>query len=254
MDKPKRRNTETDPWSGLKMYTAARIALGRTGTSVPLKESFAFKMAHAHARDAVYSSLNLEVLLQGLHAFNLPVHVLHSMASDRMEYLQRPDLGRMLNQASSEQLKEEGSSSTEIAFVLADGLSATAVNEHAIPLLQLLVPALRQAGFTLAPLTVAEQARVAIADEIGELLHAKLSIIMIGERPGLSSPDSLGVYFTYAPKPGLTDEARNCISNIRPEGLPYSLAAEKILYLIQEAMRKKLTGVKLKDGIGLLQG
>jgi ethanolamine ammonia-lyase small subunit len=132
-------------------------------------------------------------------------------------------------------------------------LSATAINEHALPLLQLLLPGLQQAGFTLAPLTLVEQARVAIADEIGGLLRASLSLILIGERPGLSSFNSLGAYFTFAPRPGLTDEARNCISNIRPEGLPYPTAVEKSLYLIREALRRKLTGVKLKDEMGFLQ-
>ena len=254
MQQPTLRNTNADPWDSLKAYTAARIALGRTGTSVPLQESLAFRLAHAHARDAVYSGLDLDKLLPELQRFHLSLHLLHSKAHDRTEYLQRPDLGRMLNQDSAERLKEERSTETDVAIILADGLSAMAINEHALPLLQLLLPALPKAGFTLAPITLVEQARVAIAHEIGTLLRAKLSVIFIGERPGLSSPDSLGAYFTYAPQPGLTDEARNCISNIRPGGLPYTFAAEKCLYLIREALRRQVTGVALKDEMKLLPG
>ncbi|QCR22325.1 ethanolamine ammonia-lyase subunit EutC [Pontibacter sp. SGAir0037] len=246
------RKTETDPWDSLNAFTAARIALGRTGTSVPLRASLAFKMAHAHARDAVYSSLDIGKLLPDLQRLHIPVQLLHSQATDRQEYLQRPDLGRRLDRPSYELLQGAGTAGTDVALVLADGLSATAVNAHAIPLLQLLLPEMQKADFSLAPVTVVEQARVAIADEIGALLHAKLSIILIGERPGLSSPDSLGAYFTFDPKPGLTDEARNCVSNIRPEGLPYAAAASKIFYLAQEALRRKLTGVALKDEKDLL--
>jgi ethanolamine ammonia-lyase small subunit len=139
-----------------------------------------------------------------------------------------------------------------VAIILADGLSAEAVNDHAIPLLQSLLPPLKQSGFSLAPVTVAEQARVALGDEIGQYLNAKLTILLIGERPGLSSPNSLGAYFTYAPKPGTTDEARNCLSNIRPEGLSYAFAADKSFYLVREAFRRKLTGVALKDEMDLL--
>ncbi|MCC9166550.1 ethanolamine ammonia-lyase subunit EutC [Pontibacter harenae] len=253
MDKLEVSKATADPWDSLKAFTAARIALGRAGTSVPLKASLAFKMAHAHARDAVFSSLNLDLLLEELEQFQLPVHLLHSLATDRQEYLQRPDLGRRLHSASAALLSEEGQTFADVAIVLADGLSATAVNTHAVPLLQILLPALQKAGFKVASLTVVEQARVAVADEIGELLGAKLSLVFIGERPGLSSPDSLGAYFTYAPKLGTTDEGRNCISNIRPEGLPYAFAAEKCLYLIKEALRRKLTGVALKDEMNLLE-
>jgi ethanolamine ammonia-lyase small subunit len=254
MQKPDLIPADADPWRSLKAYTAARIALGRTGTSVPLSEAMAFRLAHAHARDAVYSRLHLDLLLPGLQSFALPVHLLHSRAQDRPQYLQRPDLGRLLNGDSCQRLKQAAAGGADVAIVLADGLSATAINEHALPLLQLLVPALQQAGFTLAPLTLVEQARVAIADEIGALLRARLALILIGERPGLSSFNSLGAYFTFAPKPGLTDEARNCISNIRPEGLPYPAAVEKSLYLIGEALRRKLTGVALKDEMNFLPG
>ena len=245
-------NPAPDPWAGLKTHTAARIALGRTGTSVPLREALAFRLAHAHARDAVYSALNLDKLLPELTQFQLPVVQVASKAHDRPEYLQRPDLGRQLHPDAGAALRQPGTSAFDLAIILADGLSAAAVNEHAVPLLQRLLPRLRAAGLQVAPLVVAEQARVAIGDEIGELLRAQLSLILIGERPGLSSPRSLSAYFTYAPRPGLTDEARNCVSNIRPEGLNYDLSAERLSFLLQEALRRKLSGVNLKDDTQLL--
>lgn len=250
---PLPENPAPDPWLGLRRYTAARIALGRTGTSVPLRELLAFRLAHAHARDAVYSLLETERLLGELEEFKLPVYHVRSQAENRSQYLQRPDLGRTLHEDSSRALQDSAPASSDVALVLADGLSATALNQHALPLLRLLVPRLQQASFQLAPLTLAEQARVALSDEIGVALHAQLVLILIGERPGLSSPDSLGAYFTYGPRPGLTDDARNCVSNIRPEGLSYPAAAEKLFLLIQESLRRQLSGVKLKDETGLLE-
>jgi len=245
-------NPGPDPWATLKTHTAARIALGRTGTSVPLREALAFRLAHAHARDAVYSVLELEQLLPELMALQLPVNEVRSRAHDRQEYLQRPDLGRQLHEQSRQLLQELRAEGIDVAVVLADGLSAAAVNKHAVPLLQLLLPKLQTAGFRLAPLVVAEQARVAIGDEVGELLGAQLVVVLIGERPGLSSPQSLGAYFTYGPRVGLTDEARNCVSNIRPEGLSYDFAAERLFFLLQESLRRKLSGVQLKDSSQLL--
>ncbi|OUJ74009.1 ethanolamine ammonia-lyase subunit EutC [Hymenobacter crusticola] len=240
-----------DPWAGLRAFTGARIALGRTGTSVPLRESLAFRLAHAHARDAVYSVLAVEQLLGELGSLGVAVCEVKSQAQNRQEYLQRPDLGRKLHEASTALLAEQAAAH-DIAIILADGLSATAINEHAVPLLRLLLPRLQQAGFQLAPIILAEQARVALGDEVGELLKARLTLVLIGERPGLSSPNSLGAYFTYGPRPGLTDEARNCVSNIRPEGLAYPLAADKLFFLLQESLRKSLSGVGLKDESGLL--
>ena len=242
---------EPDPWAGLRAFTAARIALGRTGTSVPLREALAFRLAHAHARDAVYSTLASEQLVSDLADFGLPVVQVRSQAATRLEYLQRPDLGRQLAEEARPALSELAGD-YDVALVLADGLSATAANTHALPLLQLLVPKLRQAGLRLAPLVVAEQARVALADEVGHLLGARLVLMLIGERPGLSAPDSLGAYFTYAPRPGLTDEARNCVSNIRPAGLAYAAAADKLFVLLNEALLRQLSGVELKDETGLL--
>ena len=241
-----------DPWAGLRTFTAARIALGRTGTSVPLREALAFRLAHAHARDAVYSTLNTAQLLAELPALELPVCQVHSQASTRQDYLQRPDQGRQLTGGSRTSIMEHTDSVHDITIVLADGLSATAINTHALPLLQLLVPKLKQMGFRMGPLVLAEQARVALGDEIGQLTRARMVLVLIGERPGLSSPDSLGAYFTYAPRPGLTDEARNCVSNIRPEGLAYPAAAARLLHLLPEALRRQLSGVGLKDESALL--
>ncbi|SIO54719.1 ethanolamine ammonia-lyase subunit EutC [Chitinophaga niabensis] len=230
-----------DPWHGLKAFTAARIALGRTGTAIPMQEVLRFKLAHAHARDAVHSSLDIT-------AFPWEINLLHSNAADRAEYLQRPDKGRQLQESSRLSLTP---GHADIGIILVDGLSATAVNHHAVPVLAYLFPMLQAKKISCARIQLVQQGRVAIGDEIGELLGVKLVLVLIGERPGLTSPDSLGAYLTWQPRPGLTDEARNCISNIRPEGLPYQLAAEKMFYLINEALRLHLTGVMLKDNYSL---
>ncbi|QNF35283.1 ethanolamine ammonia-lyase subunit EutC [Adhaeribacter swui] len=242
-----------DSWAALRKFTAARIALGRTGISEPLAHSLQFKLAHAYARDAVFSEINIDELTRDINnQFDIPVYSLQSQAGNRQEYLQRPDLGRKLSLQSVENLKKNVGNAPDIAIILADGLSATAINQHALPVLQLLVPNLRQLNCSLAPITLVEQGRVAISDEIGYLFKTKLALILIGERPGLSSPDSLGAYFTYNPQPGLTDESRNCLSNIRPAGLTYQEAANKLTYLLQEALRLKLSGVLLKDTTNLL--
>ena len=237
-----------DPLSSLKEFTAARIAIGRTGTSIPIKETLQFKLAHAHARDAVYSVLDTEGLLNSLKIFNLPLLHLHSKAASRHKYLKRPDHGRQLDEESEEQLKEH-SSRYDISIIVADGLSAEAVNQNAFDLLKILVPKLQSAELEIAPLCLVEQGRVAVGDDIGFGLNAKLSIILIGERPGLSAADSMGAYLTYDPRPGLTDESRNCISNIRPQGLKAKPAADKIFYLVIEAFKRKLSGVGLKDDL-----
>ena len=245
---------ENDPWAKLREFTAARIALGRTGVSEPLHQSLQFKLAHAHARDAVFSQLNSNEVVQAIATkSNLPVIQVQSQVSNQPEYLQRPDLGRKLNEDSIINLKNVPITNPDIALILADGLSATAINQHAVPVLQRLVPALQKASFNLAPITLVTYGRVAISDEIGYLLKAKLTLILIGERPGLSSPDSMGAYFTFNPKPGLTDESRNCLSNIRPAGLSYQAAADSLFYLIKEALRLQLSGVQLKDNSNLLK-
>ncbi|MGY3211497.1 ethanolamine ammonia-lyase subunit EutC [Mucilaginibacter sp. HD30] len=237
----------------LRAFTPARIGLGRTGSGIPLKAFQEFKLAHAHARDAVYSELDVDGLKADLDQFDLPLITLHSAAAYREQYLQRPDLGRKLDEASAEEISNYHSP-CDVAIIITDGLSATAVNNNTIPLLRLLVPMLAAVKVTLAPITLVKQGRVAISDEIAYALGAKLSLILIGERPGLSAADSVGAYITFNPKPGLTDESRNCISNIRPQGLNSTAAAKKIFYIIQEAFKNKLTGVRLKDNEGLLQG
>jgi len=239
-----------DPWRSLKTFTAARIAIGRVGSSIPLQQMLDFKLAHAHARDAVYSKLDVDALYDRLGQFNLPVYRLHSRAIHREKYLTRPDYGRRLNDESVQQINEQPSAN--IALVVTDGLSATAINQYAVDLLQLLISKLKAANIGSVNLSLVEQGRVAIADEIGEAFSAELSVILIGERPGLTSPDSMSAYLTYTPRVGLTDESRNCISNIRPEGLNLSAAADKLFYLITEALRLKISGVGLKDNQKLL--
>jgi len=247
-------NVPADPWASLRAFTPARIALGRTGTAIPLQEVLQFRMAHAHARDAVHSLLDTDTLIAALQVFSLPVNLLQSQAADRYTYLQRPDKGRRLNESSINLLSSFGNDGSQkaVAIILADGLSATAVNRNAIPLLEVLLPMLQQSGIALTPLSIVQQGRVAIGDEVGSLLKATLTVVLIGERPGLSSPDSLGIYLTYRPQVGLTDEARNCISNVRPGGLSYQAAADKLYWLIQEAFRIQLSGVGLKDQAGSL--
>jgi ethanolamine ammonia-lyase small subunit len=243
-----------DPWSSLRSMTSARIALGRSGSSVPLRESLNFKLAHAHARDAVYSILNAGELMANLSAFNISIHKLHSRAFYRQEYLQRPDLGRRLNDVSAEHLKSlDIKSGSDVALIVADGLSATAINRHASHVLSKLITNLNTQEISIAPITIVEHGRVAISDEIGALLNAKVAVIFIGERPGLSAYDSMGAYLTFNPHIGLTDDSRNCVANIRPEGLDYELATAKILYLIKESLRLKMSGVMLKENTNHLR-
>ena len=239
-------------WHSLQQYTAARIALGRAGNSIPLKQSLELKLAHAHARDAIYSNLNTDKLIGELKIHGLTVIQVCSKAEYREQYLQRPDLGRQLCDTCIDDLISTAGK-YDISIVIADGLSAEALNLNAVPFLQILISLLKSANYTLAPLVLAEQARVALADHIAHHLGAKFSIILIGERPGLSAADSIGAYLTYNPKPGLTDESRNCVSNIRPQGLSFNIAAQKIFYLVQEAFRLKLSGVNLKDNAGVLK-
>jgi ethanolamine ammonia-lyase small subunit len=237
-----------DAWQSLRRHTAARIALGRAGGSLPTGAVLDFAMAHAAARDAVHAELDVMKLSRDVNDLLLPLH-LQSAARDRAAYLHRPDLGRRLD-PDSRRLLEGVHGAFDVSLVVGDGLSAIAVQHHVPPLLKLLVPKLKQAGFRLAPLAVARHARVAIQDEIGELLNAVASVILIGERPGLSSPDSLGAYLVFGPKSGNTDARRNCVSNIRPGGLRIEAAAETIFYLLSESIRRKLSGIKLKDERG----
>lgn len=239
-----------NPWQQLRQLTPARIALGRTGTSLPTAAQLDFQFAHAQARDAVHLPFDHSGLREELHKMGLETLLLHSAAADRYIYLQRPDLGRRLDQASASYLEHyarEKGRGYDLAIVIADGLSALAVRRHSPPFLQRLLDQVRAEGWTLAPITLVQQGRVAVADEVGASLGAKMTVILIGERPGLSSPDSLGLYFTYAPRVGLTDAYRNCISNVRPEGLSYGMAAFRLMYLMREAYRRQLSGVELKD-------
>lgn len=238
-----------NPWDELRAHTSARIALGRVGCSLPTTEVLKFGLAHAQARDAVHRPLDFDELQAQLQNAGFRSLKVRSNAEDRQSYLLRPDHGRQLHEACRQQLLQEAPA-PELVIVLADGLSAIAVQRHALPLLQAF-----QAHFDTdwanTPVVLAEQGRVAIGDGIAEALRARLVIVMIGERPGLTSPDSLGLYLTYAPRIGCPDSARNCISNVRPEGLPYALAAHKLDYLACQALRLQLSGVSLKDDSNL---
>ena len=240
--------TRPDPWSRLAALTPARIALGRAGSSLPTGAVLKFDVAHALARDAVHQPLDLAALAEDWRAAGGADAVqVRSRAGDRLTYLQRPDLGRRLDASSVARLAAQTglSGDFDLAIVLADGLSAPAVQRHAIPVVQALLPHLDD--LRIAPLVLAEQGRVALGDEIGALLRASLVLMLLGERPGLSAPDSLGAYLTFAPQLGRRDAQRNCVSNIRNDGLPSAAAAARLAWLIREALARRLTGVELKD-------
>ncbi|GEN28043.1 ethanolamine ammonia-lyase light chain [Halovibrio variabilis] len=253
-DKPSSPIVVENPWERLNAFTDARIGLGRAGVSLPTNKLLAFQLAHAQAQDAVHCPLEVETLAKALtEALDLskaPLR-LHSYAQDRAMYLQRPDYGRRLNDETREYLQQAAESQQryDLAVVVVDGLSALAVQQNSAPFLSALYQMLNSdaADWTLAPLTLVEQGRVAIGDEIGALLNADAVLVMIGERPGLSSPDSLGLYMTWAPEPGLKDDRRNCISNVRPAGLQVEEAARRFFLLLKEARQLKLSGVQLKD-------
>jgi ethanolamine ammonia-lyase small subunit len=235
----------------LRALTPARVALGRTGVSLETRDLLDFQRCHAQARDAVHARLESTALAAALSKLaGLEAVGLHSAASDRTTYLQRPDLGRRLDEPSRKALEQAArTGGCGVALIVADGLSALAVERHAAPLVAELLPRLQDSrveGRKLAPICVVEQGRVAIGDEIGAALGAEMAVVLIGERPGLSSPDSLGAYITWNPRPGRTDAERNCISNIRPEGLSYPRAAAELEYILNEARRLRLTGVALK--------
>ena len=232
------------PWAELRRFTSARVALGRVGNGLPTNAHLAFQAAHAAARDAVHAALDVAGLRAGLTAIGLDSIAVRSEAADRHSYLLRPDLGRRLLAADRSHLTPRQGA---FAFVVCDGLSATAVTQHAISVLGIAVPALRAQGITVAPVVVATQGRVALGDAIGEALGAEAVAVLIGERPGLSAADSLGIYLTWQPRPGRNDAERNCISNIRPEGFPPAAAADKLLWLIGEMRRLRVTGIDLKD-------
>ncbi len=242
-------------WTGLQRFTDARIALGRAGHSQPTSAHLAFQLAHAQARDAVHQPFDPSAIAPGLQVLGLDVLQLHSAASDRTTYLQRPDLGRRLGSESADTLdrwreQHADKAPPDLAFVVADGLSARAAHQQAVPLLTHLLQRLQNdpvQRWTLAPVVLVQQARVAIGDDIGERLGARTVVVLIGERPGLSSPDSLGIYFTWAPRVGRTDAERNCISNVRDAGLPPEQAAARLHALLARSRTLQLSGVALKD-------
>ena len=268
MSEPSHSLITPTPWDELRRFTEARIALGRAGVSQPTAAHLAFQLAHAQARDAVHlplDSLGVAASLQGLGFDTL---LLHSQATDRATYLQRPDLGRRLDAASLESLVQWSSpapaeagprpsqstntrpASFDLALVVVDGLSALAIHQNAAPLLAALQQRLQADSthtWSVAPVVVVEQGRVAIGDEVGAWLNASLVVVLIGERPGLSSPDSLGLYITWAPAVGKTDAQRNCISNVRAAGLSVDAASQTLHRLLNQARQKQLTGVGLKD-------
>ena len=239
-------STVQDPWGDLKQFTRARIALGRVGSSLPTKEILNFGMSHAMARDAVHLSLDVDALEMQIESLGCDVLKLHSRAPDRASYLLRPDWGRRLGDESAQLIKALPQEKIDVSIVIGDGLSSLAVQRHAASMLQSIQQTM-PSEWKLGPVVIASQARVALADEVGELMNARMVILLIGERPGLSSPDSLGLYLTYQPKVGCSDADRNCISNVRPEGLNYEAAAKKLMWLAKESMRLKVSGVALKD-------
>lgn len=234
-----------DPWTAWRRFTNARIALGRSGHALPTDAWLAFKLAHAQAQDAVHHALDVDALSQSLQAEGHRVLPVRSAAPDRATYLRRPDLGRRLCEDDRATLDGLANEAPELLFVIADGLSATAASRQALLMLQAATALL--GDWALGPVVIATQARVALGDEIGERLRARFVVMMIGERPGLSSPDSLGLYVTHAPRVGRLDSERNCISNVRPEGQSFAVAARRLAHLLAQARRLGLTGVSLKD-------
>jgi ethanolamine ammonia-lyase small subunit len=228
----------------LASFTPARVGLKKSGVSLATSEVLDFQLAHAQARDAVHASMDTTSLLEGLQHRGLPALSLRSGADDRAAYLRNPGLGRTLSAESQQQLRPNP---CDVVIVVADGLSAIAVDRHVLPLLDALFKILPQKTWSLGPICIVEQARVAIGDAVGELLQAKLSVVLIGERPGLSSPDSLGAYITWQPRLGRTDAERNCLSNIRPEGLGYEAAAHKLAFYLRAAREQMQTGIGLKE-------
>ena len=236
-----------NPWQRLRQFTDARIALGRAGVSQPTAVQLDFQRAHAQARDAVHRPLDAEALAAQLATLMPPALILHSAAADRANYLQRPDLGRTLDAPSRAAVDSAHATPCDLAIVIADGLSALAIERHAAPFLEILLARLAQDNWTIAPPAIVREGRVAVGDDVAERLQARAVVVLVGERPGLSSPDSMGLYLTWAPRVGLPDASRNCISNVRPAGLAYADAAHLLHYLLQEARRRGLSGVALKD-------
>jgi ethanolamine ammonia-lyase small subunit len=234
----------------LRSLTPARVGLGRAGVSLPTGALLDFTLDHARARDAVHAAFDVAGISSGLRDLGFVAPEVASRALGRKDYLRRPDLGRMLDRASQRLLAGHTAGPCQLAIVVGDGLSPKAVNAHAIHVVQSLVPRLAADGITIGHVLIATGARVALADEIGTAVGARMIVMLIGERPGLSTPDSLGAYLTFAPRPGLTDADRNCVSNIHGAGLGYDEAAFRIAWLVREGLARRLTGVALKDESG----
>ncbi|HEX8325493.1 MAG TPA: ethanolamine ammonia-lyase subunit EutC [Tepidisphaeraceae bacterium] len=239
------RGLRPDAWEALRDRTSARVALGRAGASLPTAELLRFALDHAEARDAVHAQLDVARLTAELTALGRPVVEVESGAVDHTDYLRHPDHGRQLKAASAERLKTGASVEPDVVLILADGLSATAANRHGVALVGELIA--RLSHHSIGPLVLARRARVALQDPIGHALRARCCVILIGERPGLGAADSLGAYLVFDPRPGRSDAERNCVSNIRPAGLPLALAADTIAYLIDASLSRRISGVTLKD-------
>jgi len=238
----------SDSWVALRRFTQARIALGRTGHAVPTRVLLDFQLAHAHARDAVHYAWDRDAFASQVRHLGMQTLIVDTQASNRGEYLRRPDLGRVLSEDSRARLKNVNPDHVDVVVIVTNGLSSTAVEQHGIPLLEAILSGYRKRQLRIAPVVLAANGRVALSDDIGGILAARVAVIIVGERPGLSAADSLGIYLTFAPQPGKTDADRNCISNIRPpEGLSYEAAAAKLFYLTEEAVRRGISGVALKD-------
>jgi ethanolamine ammonia-lyase small subunit len=234
----------------LRDLTPARVGLGRAGASMPTEALLEFTLDHARARDAVHAAFDAPAIISGLNDLGLAAFEVCSRARKRKDYLRRPDLGRTLDQASQQLLASHGGRACQLAIVIGDGLSPTAVNAHATKLVRSLMPRLAIDGIKIGHAVVASGARVALGDEIGAIVGARMIAMLIGERPGLSAPDSLGAYLTFAPRVGLTDAERNCVSNIHAAGLGYDEAAFTIAWLIRQGLARGITGVALKDESG----
>ena len=241
-----------DPWAAFSRHTPARIALGRTGASLPTDEVLRFALAHAQARDAVHTPFDADAVAAEVESLGFPTIRVSSAAPARDVYLRRPDLGRRLSEESRSALAAAAGDPVDLALVVADGLSSAAIHAQTKPFLSAFKPFIARQGWSLSPVVIASGARVALGDEVGALLKARACVLLVGERPGLSSPDSLGLYLTFDPKVGRTDAERNCISNVRPDGLSFDLAAFKLAWHIREALLRQITGVELKDESDLL--
>ena len=238
----------TDPWVALRRFTQARIALGRAGHALPTQALLDFQLAHAQARDAVLLPWDIEACAEQARGLGAEALILETPVASRSEYLRRPDLGRVLTQASRSSLARVDAGPVDVALIVTNGLSSTALDRHGISLLREILDGYRARQFRVAPITLVLNGRVALLDDIGCALAARVAVIVVGERPGLSAADSLGLYLGYHPQPGNSDAQRNCISNIRPpEGLGYQEAAAKLMSLTEQAMRRGLSGVQLKD-------